>query len=649
MTPFNDKFNDTYWHPHQALNQSRQVFASVMAVGLGVCKEEFSQNELDEIGFLDDFKLALPRSAQSPFIVGELGFGAGLNFLNTAEIFKKAGKKLHYVGIEFDPISPQRLLQIYSHLDGLPDASELINALKANPLKPGFNRINLNPLICLDLLICQANDALCQSEFKADVWYLDGFAPAKNPDMWSSTIMQEIARLSKKGTIISTYSAASVVAWNLKSAGFSVKKLKGIGKRERLIAQLKTDPLPKKSDQIYFTRPNAPNPSNNPKALIIGAGIAGICSALELKRAGYECILADKASQIASNGSSNLIGALMPLITKDGVLLGEFSKIACDMALEFYKQELNSELFKPCLALSYAHNEELYARYKDKSEFDKDKNAIISKDAACIAVRSACKHLARDLNFLPEHSLISLSQTEQGWDALFQTKQNTKLISADIVVLAIGSDSTGLFNGDIKINQAKGAINSLDSSVLISSLRGQTTLIADAPLAPHIDPLAIHNAKGYLTLSFNKARIIGATFSRNDDEKTPRVQDDEINLKDTAQFFNQTPQILSSNVGFRSYSQDRLPMIGAVHNALNFKDDYASIFWGKKSSIKPKYLQGLFISTAHGARGLSSAVLAGRLIADLATNRPLCVPKNILRATHLARFLIRNLKKGIKC
>ncbi|BCX79758.1 bifunctional tRNA (5-methylaminomethyl-2-thiouridine)(34)-methyltransferase MnmD/FAD-dependent 5-carboxymethylaminomethyl-2-thiouridine(34) oxidoreductase MnmC [Campylobacter sp. 19-13652] len=631
MIPFNDKFNDTYWSVKDPLAQSVQVFSSV------------ARARAEEI-------IAQGGLCFSPFIVAELGFGAGLNFITTVNEFSALKTPLHYVSVEKFPLSAKKIEQIYTDF-ALPReldliAKRLIHALSDKSLKAGFNRFIIDEFITLDILFGEAEQMLRQSDFCAHCWYLDGFAPAKNPDMWSEAVFSEVARLSEAGTVVSTYSAASILQKGLKVAGFSVSKLKGVGKRERVSAVLLDKLAQKKLDDIYFQRPDFKFKSA-PKVLVVGAGIAGVATARILSQMGCVVVLAEKSQTVANNGSSNEIGELMPLITSPGVLLGDFHSLSCDMASEFYAKNLSKELCLHHDAYAYAFNETLKNRYLKRDDFSPVTNVVRVRNAACLRPKKTCEFLAKGLDVRLLHEFVGFEALKDGYEARFKFKDGIVSIKSDAIVFCMGSHSKQLFGRDYG---DKKPILSFDDSVQISSVRGQTTLIKDAKglLERGYDANATHSAKGYLTAAFNGARVCGASFSREDYERQKRDSDDTQNLADISEFLSQKPEILGSNVGFRSYSGDRFAIIGPLHDTKAYERDYGAIFWGKKSDKKPNYHRGLFINSAHGARGLGSAILGANLIADLIFSRPLCLNKELFAAIHPARFMIRKLKKGLK-
>ena len=172
------------------------------------------------------------------FTVAETGFGTGLNFLLTAQLWSKhafSHKKLHYISVEKHPIDQQTLADIYQQQQWQNTICEqILNQYQPDTIEKQTLAIGDN--IELTLLFDDALTALCKYHFTADAWFLDGFAPAKNLEMWSKALFQSIAKHSCSSTTLATFTAASQVRKNIESVGFVVKKEKGFGKkRERLI------------------------------------------------------------------------------------------------------------------------------------------------------------------------------------------------------------------------------------------------------------------------------------------------------------------------------------------------------------------------------------------------------------------------------
>ncbi len=180
-----------------------------------------------------------------PFCIAETGFGTGLNFFLTVEQWQQFAPptptaKLHYISAEKHPIPPNLLRQLYTkHLPArlLPTAELLLSHYP--PLLPGCYQLSISQTITLTLLFTDAAAGFSELAFSADAWFLDGFAPAKNPDLWSTELFKQIAEHSHNNTTFATFTAASSVRRGLIAAGFSVQKTKGFGrKRERLIGTI---------------------------------------------------------------------------------------------------------------------------------------------------------------------------------------------------------------------------------------------------------------------------------------------------------------------------------------------------------------------------------------------------------------------------
>ena len=89
--------------------------------------------------------------------------------------------------------------------------------------------------IRLSIYFGDMNDAICDIKEEVNAWFLDGFAPAKNPDMWSNTLFENMARLSVEGTTFATFTAAGIVRRGLEASGFHVEKVKGFGRKRDMI------------------------------------------------------------------------------------------------------------------------------------------------------------------------------------------------------------------------------------------------------------------------------------------------------------------------------------------------------------------------------------------------------------------------------
>jgi tRNA U34 5-methylaminomethyl-2-thiouridine-forming methyltransferase MnmC len=176
-------------------------------------------------------------SGHASFRIGELGFGTGLNFCETWrqwKLFRSAGARLHFTSFELYPMSRgeiDRALARWPEIDA--ERQALIEAWPDEPA--GDVVIEVGAQTRLTVVCGPALEGVCAAEADFDAWFLDGFAPSRNPDMWSPEIMQAIYDKTFSGGTFGTYAAAGFVRRNLQAAGFAVERRPGFaGKREML-------------------------------------------------------------------------------------------------------------------------------------------------------------------------------------------------------------------------------------------------------------------------------------------------------------------------------------------------------------------------------------------------------------------------------
>ncbi len=228
------------------------------------------------------------------FTVGELGFGTGLNFLATWKLWQdtkpKAGR-LHFISVEKFPFDREQLTKALTAWPELEDfATHLIEQWPGRV--KGFHRLHFGD-VTLTLIHDNVLAGLGGLSANIDAWFLDGFSPAKNPDMWSPDVMQELARLSAPQARLATFTVASAVRTALKDAGFSVEKKEGFGrKRHRLEA-------------VYPGNGSVIKTAIKP--IILGAGIAGASIAKAFIRRGIIPTIIDADDETMASGNAAAI------------------------------------------------------------------------------------------------------------------------------------------------------------------------------------------------------------------------------------------------------------------------------------------------------------------------------------------------------
>ncbi|WP_039974003.1 tRNA (5-methylaminomethyl-2-thiouridine)(34)-methyltransferase MnmD [Rhizobium sp. AP16] len=187
--------------------------------------------------FLDGNGLPARWNGQQNFLIGELGFGTGLNFCETWRQWKQHGEpnsQLHFMSFELYPMRAEeidRALARWPEIDA--ERQALVAAWPEEPR--GTVTLTLDACTRLSVVCGPAMDGVSQAKASFDAWYLDGFAPSRNADMWSPELMQLLYEKSAPGGTFATYAAAGFVRRNLQTAGFAVERRKGFaGKREML-------------------------------------------------------------------------------------------------------------------------------------------------------------------------------------------------------------------------------------------------------------------------------------------------------------------------------------------------------------------------------------------------------------------------------
>ena len=280
--PHSRLFDDVYFSDKSGLEETRYVFIEQNAL-----RERF---------------VALP--AHGHFVVGETGFGTGLNFLCTWQLFEETARpdaRLHFVSVEKYPLTRedlQRALSLWPEL--APYSEPLLASYFA--IHPGFQTLSLaNGRVTLTLLIGDVLEQLPQLDARIDAWFLDGFAPAKNPAMWTPELFAQLARLAAPDSTISTFTSTGWVRRALNEAGFKMRRTPGIGHKWEILRGvflgMPETAVAEPGVKPWFARP--PQINGPRTALVIGAGLSGCASANSLAKRGWQVTLLERHERLA--------------------------------------------------------------------------------------------------------------------------------------------------------------------------------------------------------------------------------------------------------------------------------------------------------------------------------------------------------------
>ena len=635
-TPYAPAFDDCYFSRLDGLAESRYVF-------------------------LQGNNLPQRWQQQQRFVIAETGFGTGLNFLATWQAWQQDAQRceqLQFISIEKHPISVEKLRELLSVWVEL---KPFVYELLANypPLLSGMHRLVLaQGRVQLTLCFMPIEEALAQLVCRADAWFLDGFAPAKNPEMWQLSNLQGIARLSHAQTCLATFTAASEVRRTLTEAGFSVTKRKGFGKkREMLTAQYNAE-AQQTLVAPWLSLPE--QPCSQKTVSIMGGGIAGCQMAYALAIRGWQVTLIERHAQLASEASGNRAGVLTPKMTAESSWGESFYRQAFGFAIR-QLQQFTQQGFKldwqACGAMQLAHEPRELARQQAliarqlPADFLQVLDAQTATQLAGIPLtvgasyfpqgswlnpRSLCQALIQhpNIHVILKQTALELKQSlNQTWQVLDNTQ---KLISeAEVLIIANGKDLTSFGQTE---------------SLPLMPVQGQTSTASVSHYSQTLKLALGH--EGYITPAIEGQHIFGATFKRNHTDVSLDAESDQTNYQQLQQYLpelaNSFNTIHSSHAAIRMTTPDRYPIVGAIPDIAYYQAEYASLKHGQKYRQYPKarYIQGLYVLGGFGSRGLTTSGLCAELLAAIINDEPLPIQKTLYENLQPARFLIKQLKTG---
>ncbi|MNK79545.1 tRNA 5-methylaminomethyl-2-thiouridine biosynthesis bifunctional protein MnmC [compost metagenome] len=641
--PYSRVFDDVYFSDQSGLDETRYVF--------------IEQNRLAERF------AALPEGGR--LVIGETGFGTGLNFLCAWQVFEQhaaAGARLHFVSVEKYPLSPddlQRALALWPELKVFAD--QLLEQYVA--IHQGFQRLTLDHgRVTLTLLIGDALEQLPQLDARIDAWFLDGFAPAKNPDMWTAELFAELARLAAPGASISTFTSTGWVRRLLNAAGFKMKRTPGIGHkweilRGEFLGWPQETPAPA-LDKPWFARP-APLTGER-QALVIGAGLAGCASAASLAARGWQVTVLERHDDIAREASGNPQGVLYLKLSAHGTALSQMIVSGFGYTRRLLEHLQRGRDWDDCGVLQLAFNaKEAERQVQLAAAFPADllhlldqpeaqavagiglaQGGLFYPEGGWVHPPALCQWQAAhpQIQLLTHHDALELRKVEGRWQAWDGERL---LASAPVVVLA----------GAAEIQRFPES-----AGLPLKRIRGQITRLAQTPQSQALSTVVC--AEGYVAPARLGEHTLGASFDFKSDDLTPTTAEhlgnlamlEEIShdLVERLEIEHLDPEHLQGRAAFRCTSPDYLPIVGPLADTQAFAEAYAAL--GKDARQVPDvecpWLDGLYVNSGHGSRGLITAPLSGELLAAWLDDEPLPLPRSVAEACHPNRFALRRLIRG---
>ncbi len=669
--PISTRFDDVYFSRDNGLAETRHVF--------------LQHNDL-----LDRWRNL--SGNHSRFVIGETGFGTGLNFLAAWQLWRQtvtSEAHLHFVSVERYPLNKADLRQALKLWPELaPLSSALIEAYPSHT-GSGFHCLSFDGgQVQLTLIIDEAAAGLEQmlasdhplhqsAGTKVDAWFLDGFAPAKNPDMWRQQLFDVIARLSTRGTSLATFTAAGLVKRGLQQVGFSIEKVPGFGHKREMIRALMPE-MPTEPNRAEFptgafnASHNAPwyLPRKVPEdrsgpglrtAIVIGGGLAGCHTARALAEEGWRVRLIERHPSLASEGSGNPQGILYAKLSPKQEALSQFNLSALLFAQRFYQplwQSLSGDFGAQCGVLQLAHTEKeaalhnsLVDNYIRSPEFVQFVDAATASSIAGISLAQPalyfpaagwihppglCQHLVNHRNIQVETGVAvdKLEPDTPGW-SLWDSQQRL-IAQAPAVVIATA-------------NQARTFTQT--RHLPLRPIRGQVSILPATDESHALKTVLC--GEGYMAPAHKGQHCLGATFNLKENTTDLRPEDHRHNLDNLKTYipdlYRRFPAPsdynLAGRVAFRCSSRDYLPLVGPAPKLEGFVEDYQLLRKNAKASIPVAgdYWPGLYLNVGHGSRGLAYTPLCAKLLASQITHAPPPLGRQLATALNPARFIIREL------
>lgn len=574
LIPINRDFGDSYYSKSGGLDETKEVFINACRL-----KEKIKNQDL--------------------IIIGELGFGTGLNFLVVYDLWRKIKRPngiLHFYTFEKFLMRKE---EAQKALSKWPELSELTQELIDNwPIhKTGCERIWFNNNIALNIIIGDANETILEQNFHADAWFLDGFAPRSNQDLWNIELFSNIKKLCKPNARLGTYSVAQIVRNSLEVNGFNFQKCKGFGtKRERLEAWLE-------GEFNEIERPQS--------CVIIGRGIAGSSLAFALIKRGIEVTIIEDDAAGNIKASNNKAGLFMPKLDRLDDDNSKFFKESYIYCWRLYKNFDNC--YEEIGVKEIARNERDLEKYKiffensplPKEFLNIEMQHIYHKMGGIIWPQKTCNSLNFGANLINKHVSKIIKTEDKQWQIF--DEDNQLIIKTNLLIFANGA-------GIAKFEIA--------NQLGLTGRMGQISL-AKSENSENSEKSPISSGGYFIPLE--GGFLFGATFDRVGLETKLEITEDS-HLKNCEIIEKFIPNIakninikqLQGRTSMRVVTKDKMPVVGRID-------------------------ENLYIMTALGSRGFSqSPYLAEHLVCEI-LNEPSPINHKFIGKISPQRYLNNKL------
>jgi tRNA 5-methylaminomethyl-2-thiouridine biosynthesis bifunctional protein len=576
----------------------------------------------------------------------EFGFGTGLSFLVTAQALLQTtnpnhgGPELHFFSIEKHPLSREDMLRLVSPWPVLHALAEEL-ADQWPDLVPGFHRRNLaGGRITLTLVFGDVAQVLPQITGPFDAFFLDGFSPGLNTDMWSDSVFRHLPRLSAPGARVATYSSARSVADGLAAVGFQISHLPGYGAKKTMLTGV-------------LSPSSVPHPTPRPSwdqrspVVVIGAGVAGLTTARALARRGIAVQVFDSAEDLGAGGSGNAAGIVCPLISMDWSELSQLTAFGLGYLRADWARLQGADVtpggcFSGVIQLARdARHQARQSLIADTLRLDPEFARWLSAEALSVMggvpvtqpgwffPRAGWLIPGDYLQALADHPLIELKlgipiaqiiPQDASWQGL-DTDGHHQFESGCIVLA--NADALGDFLPEI--------------GEYITACRGQVSVSTRQNARTGLDISMPMMREGYGLDLPDGRRVFGASFKPGDQTLVIRMSEQLENGERLAAINPELCRSLEAvshwqaRVALRATTPDRLPFVGRVESKIT----------ETSTGMSPL----LYVNAGHGSRGFTWCGLLAESLAAEILGEPSPLPTSLRVALEPTRFARREARR----
>ncbi|WOE30456.1 MULTISPECIES: FAD-dependent 5-carboxymethylaminomethyl-2-thiouridine(34) oxidoreductase MnmC [unclassified Acinetobacter] len=588
--PISKQFGDVYFSKDNGLLETRHVF--------------LNGNDLT-------YRLANLEPFQY-FTVGETGFGTGLNILALWQLWQQVRPEnqshLHVVSVEKFPLTQQDLQRALHAWPELHTFAQQLLQYYPQPLA-GCHRLNFpQERFSLDLWFGDAHDVfpMMEKTHPINAWFLDGFAPSCNPDLWEEHILSNIVRLSDYGTTYASFSVAGVLKRGLQQHGINISRPRGFGhKREMLKAIWQApDAVP----SSYKEKSCDKKFNSQRQIAIIGAGIAGLSCAWALAQRGHEVVIYDKQEPLAG-ASGNPLALLNPKLCPATQCAEHLMTLAWQYAIPYYRQfnafrkidisQLALKNAEDLLCLAEQYPQSLLQRQTaEQSTLTTAYHSLKLTDAGVISPHQFAQQVLQHRQITYQHAEIKSIKQKQRVEVCTTQEQH---IEYDQVIICAARHS-------VQLSQYY---------PVLKPIRGQVSWLNHS----HQSLDQAYSYGGYCMQLNPEQLILGASFYPHRDDEAVLLEDHQHNFALLHSVFPQyantlaPPETWQGRASIRTQTPDYFPLLGQLQAD-----------------------EEIYTFTGLGSKGFLFAPLCSEVLMALMLGEVCPIPRSLLQKLAATRF-----------